>query len=358
MPKKVLFLVPYPLNEAPSQRFRFEQYFELLIRNDIEFKVQPFLSVKKSKIFFSPGRLIDKGLVLLVGIFLRIKMIIHTTHFDYIFIHREAAPVGPPLFEWILARVLKKKIVFDFDDAIWLSDQQETKLASLIKCRNKVKKITSWAYRISAGNSVLSGYAYKYNSNVVLNPTTIDTNWHNPEKFKIKKDTSEIIVGWTGSHSTLKYLSILEPVLQSISRKFKHVEFLIIADKPPPLKLQSLTFVPWNEATEISDLMRIDIGIMPLPDDQWSRGKCGFKLLQYLSLEIPAVASPVGVNTSIIEDGVNGFLANTQEEWENALTTLIKDPTLRSRMGKKGREKVIERYSVSSNSSNFLSLFD
>jgi glycosyltransferase involved in cell wall biosynthesis len=117
-------------------------------------------------------------------------------------------------------------------------------------------------------------------------------------------------------------------------------------------------FLKWREETEIEDLLKFDIGIMPLPDLEWAKGKCGFKLLQYMALRIPAIASPVGVNTSILADGENGFLCSTFEQWKNGLVRLTRDETLRKKMGEKGRRKVIEYYSVESNASNFLSLFE
>ena len=167
-----------------------------------------------------------------------------------------------------------------------------------------------------------------------------------------------MVIGWTGSHSTLKYLHAIEPVLQKLENQFPFISFLIIADQPPPLHLARLTFIKWNPQTEIADLLKMDIGIMPLPDDEWSKGKCGFKALQYMALEIPSVVSPVGVNTFIINNESEGFLCRSNEEWLLALEKLIIDKNLRIKLGKAGRKKVVEHYSVSSNTSNFLSLFE
>jgi glycosyltransferase involved in cell wall biosynthesis len=137
------------------------------------------------------------------------------------------------------------------------------------------------------------------------------------------------------------------------------VEFVVIADKPPSIQaIPSVKFVPWNTETEIQDLLEFDIGIMPLPDDEWAKGKCGFKALQYMALEFPAVASPVGVNTKIINHGQNGFLCSTPGEWEAALRMLIENEALRKQIGSNGRKTILESYSVTSNASNFLSLFE
>jgi len=361
MPQKVLFLVPYPVRESPSQRFRFEQYFELLKKKGIQIEVQPFLNSLNWQLFYRSGKLLDKIWALVAGIIKRLVALCKAPFYDFVFIHREVAPLGPPVFEWILAKILRKKIIYDFDDAIWLTDRnQESPLMRVLKWRSKVKSICRWAYKVSCGNEYLGAYAEKYNTRVVYNPTTIDTQQrHNPDLHKGSPvPNNRIVIGWTGSHSTLKYLQEVASVLQKMETEFPTIQIMIIADRKPELKLNSLLYVPWNEKTEIEDLLRIDIGIMPLPDDEWAKGKCGFKALQYMALRIPALASAVGVNTKIIDDDKNGFLCTTAEEWEIGLTKLIKETMLREQMGENGRKKVIERYSVISNSSNFLSLFE
>jgi len=165
-----------------------------------------------------------------------------------------------------------------------------------------------------------------------------------------------VIIGWTGSHSTLKYIKEVEQVLLEIGREFPNVKMVIIADQRPQL-LFPFIFIPWNIQTEVKDLMQLDVGIMPLPDDEWSKGKCGFKILQYMALSIPAVASAVGSNKEIIEHGKNGFLVSNDDEWKSALVSLIQDSALRRKMGEEGRKKVMEQYSVNSNMKNFYSLF-
>jgi glycosyltransferase involved in cell wall biosynthesis len=360
MGKSVLFLVPYPLNESPSQRFRFEQYIDLLAAQGYGIRTQSFLNSQNWQIFFKSGMPVRKFLALLSGFAKRVASLFAAPSYDFVFIHREMAPVGPPIFEWIIAKILRKKIIYDFDDAIWLTDRSnEPFFLRFLKYRAKVGLICSWSWKVSAGNTYLCDFARRFNQNVVLNPTTIDTEgWHNPALYPKKNDPTVIKIGWTGSHSTLKYLTEIESVLQSIERDRTNIQIIVIADQRPSLKLRSLRFIPWNVQSEIEDLMQFDIGVMPLPDDEWANGKCGFKLLQYLAIGIPAVASPVGVNSAIIEDGKNGFLCASLFRWEQTLRQLIDDPNLREAMGKNGRARVIDNYSVLSNSSNFRSLFD
>jgi glycosyltransferase involved in cell wall biosynthesis len=356
---KVLFWVPYPKAESPSQRFRFEQYLPLLSQNSIQYKLSTFWDEQAWRILYLPGRTFQKLMGFVRGVFRRVASLFTLASYDYIFIHREAMPLGPPVFEWI-AHLFGKKIIYDFDDAIWLPNTSaENKIAGWLKWHNKVRSICRWSTRISCGNELLCSYAKTYNKNVVLNPTTIDTQYlHNPLLYTLQKD-SRITIGWTGTHSTIKYLEFLEPIIHSLEQKFPgRIRFLVIANKKPDLKLQSLEFIAWNKATEIPDLLRLDIGVMPLTDDIWAKGKCGFKALQYMALGVPCVISPVGVNSKIVDDGATGFLASTETEWTEKLEKLMADESLREAMGRKGREKVEAEYSVNSNAANFIRLFN
>lgn len=366
---KILFFVPYPVGEAPSQRFRFEQYFEYLSLNGHVYHVSPFLNSHNWRLFYKRGNLVNKITALLQGFITRLYDCFKARNYDFIFVHREASPIGPPIFEWIVAKILKKKVIYDFDDAIWLTDKlNESAIEKLIRYRSKVSSICKWSYKISCGNEYLYQYAKQFNSNVIINPTTIDTKkLHNPELLRsntsteekkiMPKDSSSVIIGWTGSHSTLKYLENLEAVLYRIESKYEYVSFVVIADSKPDMKLKRLSFVPWNKDTEAEDLFKLDIGIMPLPDDEWTKGKCGFKALQYMSLGIPTVASPVGVNSLIIINEVNGFIAKSEQDWFNTLSTLIENTEMREKFGIKAIETVEKRYSVNANKALFLNLF-
>jgi len=355
---KILFLVPYPLGEAPSQRFRFEQYFKILFHRNISVTVQSFLNSQNWQTNYSNGNIIKKLNILTSGFARRFWVLTKVPASDFIFIHRETTPVGPPIIEWIIARIFKKKIIYDFDDAIWTTDKtDEGKVEKMMRWRSKVKSICKWAHKVSCGNEYLCDYARQFNHWVILNPTTIDTQFHAPDNHK-KKDTEHITIGWTGSHSTLKYLNAIVPAILFLEQKYSQLRFLVIANQKPELNIKSLIFIPWSVSSEIEDLIKIDIGIMPLPDDEWSKGKCGFKLLQYMALGIVALASPVGVNTKIITERKNGFICANEQEWISNVEKLINDDKLRSFMGIQGRTLIDKHYSVSSNSANFLSLFD
>lgn len=355
---KIAFLVPYPLNEVPSQRFRFEQYFQALEQKH-EISKYPFFSAQSFRSFYRNCSASMKAWIITKGIFSRCITLAKIMTTGVVFLHREAAPIGPPVFEWIIAKILRKRIIYDFDDAIWLTDKaDESRFEKIIRWRSKVGLICRWSYKISCGNEYLADFARKFNSNVVTNPTTIETEkLHNPNLYQTEKSTNRITIGWTGSHSTLKYLNSIIPIIQLLQEKNKNINFMVIADQKPELQLERFEFVPWKKETEAQDLLKLDIGIMPLPDDEWTRGKCGFKALQYMAMRIPCVVSPVGVNSIIVDQGQTGFVAATGEEWMTYLEKLIRDGALRITMGEVGRKKVIEHYSVASNTANFLSLF-
>lgn len=352
---KVLFIVPYPIGKAPSQRFRFEQYFSALDANGIAYDLKPFLSNRVWDILYLPGRFIQKAFGILSGILKRFFLLFNLGKYDFIFIHREATPIGPAFFEFIAAKILRKKIIYDFDDAIWIPNFSESnKIFSFLKGYANVKHICGLAYKISCGNEYLCEYASKYRKQVVYNPTTIDTaNYHN----QIKNQASgKFVIGWTGSHSTIRYLFDLIPVIERLEKDFDF-EFLVISDISPAMGLKSFRFLKWKKETEIEDLLRMNVGIMPLKDDKWANGKCGFKALQYMSLGIPALVSPVGVNTRIVDHGVNGFVCGSHQDWEDSLRKLLSSPNLLQEIALNTRKKIEQHYSVHSNEANFVSLF-
>ncbi len=358
--KNILFLCPYPLGQSPSQRFRFEQYFNLLESSSFTFDVRSFWNIATWQILYKKGNFGRKALAALSGFFKRLLLIFSLHKYDFVFIHREAAPLGPPLLEWIIARLFQKKIIYDFDDAIWLPNTSEQNgIISFLKWHRKVNAICRWSHKVSCGNSYLAEHARRFSSSVVINPTTIDTEGlHNPALYSEKKASSSLTIGWTGTHSTLPYLFPLVPLIDSLWKKYPYIKLVVIADKEPAWSKPFIKFIGWNKKTEIADLVNIDIGVMPMREDAWTKGKCGFKALQYMSLNKLTLASTTGVNSEIIEHGVNGFLCSTPQEWLQYLEQAINNSESIRAIAEKGRQTVIERYSVISNSSTFLSLFE
>lgn len=352
---RILFLAPYPAYESPSQRYRFEHYLPSLEGHGIGYSYHPFLNKAGWNIFFSKGKYFRKIAAVSGGFIRRWMLMFKVGGFDFVYIHREAAPLGPPIFEWIIARLFKKRIIYDYDDAIWIPVASEhNKIARYIKWFSKVAAICRMSYKVSAGNEYLADYARKYCKKVKVIPTVVDTDKvHNRLQDQTVTDPT---IGWTGTFSTLKYLNIVVPAIQRLQEKYSF-SFIVIANKDPELPLKRYRFIKWEKETEAEDLLNIHIGVMPLHDGEIEKGKCGFKAIQYMALGIPAVVSPVGVNKDIVSDGIDGFVCNSVEEWEEKLMSLLKDPMMRQQFGAAARKKIEERYSVKATTGMFLDLF-
>ncbi len=350
---RLAIICPYPTGYAPGQRFRFEHYLPYLEKEGIRYQCFPLMHMKGYRIMQQKGHVLQKSWAIFSGFFRRLKMLFHLPQFDLVYIPREAFPAGPPFFEYIISRILNKKIIYDFDDAIFLTDDnQGSRIKQLIKFHGKTAKICQWATEVSCGNSYLADFARLHNNRVRIIPTVVDTtHQHN----RLKDQTQGLAIGWTGSHSTLIYLEEVYPYIARLQEEFEF-DFIIIADQDPQPSNIRYRYIPWNKSTEIQDLLQLNIGIMPLTDTEWSRGKCGFKAIQYMALGIPAVVSDVGVNSQIVDHEINGFVINDPEDWYDTLKTLLQDSPLRTRMGKLAREKIITHYSVRSSLDDFIKM--
>lgn len=357
---KVLILAPYPCTKAPNQRFRFEQYLPYLEQSGIEFEYLPFWDEEVWDVFYQPGHIRAKFLSLMRGIFRRKLLLFQLHKYDFVFIHREALPIGPPIIEFLIARVWKKKIIYDFDDAIWIKNYSDANkgIARWLKSHQKVGLICKYSNKVSTGNYFLAEYANKYNPHTTVIPTTIDSDHHH-NRLKEVKTEGKLVIGWTGSHSTLLQLRQIEHQLAEL-QKIIDFDLHIICNADPEFTLVDYQYFPWKFGTEIEDLLQFDIGIMPLLNTDWERGKCGFKALQYMALGIPVVASAVGANCEIITDGHDGYLIPPDEPelWVVRLQKLLENNDLRMTLGTAGRQTVIQRYSVESNKEKYLRLFE
>jgi len=353
--KKIIILSLYPQGLVPGPRFRYEQYIDFL-RARFIVRMLSFFNQDDYRKIHTDGNSWILLASLIKGYLWTIYHVLQCLNTDFVFIYRDVTPFGPPIAEWFIAKVLRKKIIYDFDDAVWLTDlSPKEKFKIWLRNPPKTDQIISWSHKISCGNRYLCDHARIFNSKVVLNPTTIDTaNLHNRVKDQF---TERTVIGWTGSHSTLKYLDHIVPVIAKLEKEFDF-DFIVICNKNPEYSLQSFLFKTWNKKTEIEDLLTFNIGLMPLPDDEWSKGKCGFKALQYMALGMPALVSPVGVNADIIQNGINGFFCESFQDWEKYIRLLLLDPQLRVTMGEQAIETVKRHYSLLSNKDNFLSLFD
>jgi glycosyltransferase involved in cell wall biosynthesis len=353
---KVLILCAHRAGRSPSQRYRFEQYLDFLRSNGFVFHFSNLLSEQDDQTFYSKDNFLRKVLILIKGQIKRMHDARTFSGYDLIFIQREAGFLGNSIFE---KRAFKSgaTVIFDFDDSIWLADTSPgNKKWEWIKKPRKFYHNIRYAHTVIAGNEYLANEARKINPNTVIIPTTVDTKIHVPKPDLRGK--GPVVIGWSGSLSTIKHWEVLVPVLLQLKKKYRNgVHFKILVDTFYSVPDLGLEYVKWSPENEVDVINSFDIGVMPLPDDEWTRGKCGLKGLTYMGCSVPAVMSPVGVNKEIVRHNENGMLVKDDQEWLSALSILIEDRGLRERMGKEGRKTVLEKYSVAANEDKYLQVF-
>ena len=326
---------------AASTRQRFIQYEPTLAEAGIEVTYSPLLDDAHVQRVANGKR--ASPVAVAIAYARRLKDLISARRFDALWIHCELFPYLPSGFER-LAFLHAKPIIFDYDDAIFhMYDRSGRGLVrSLLGV--KLAPLIRGSAAVCSGNDYLRDYAAQYNDKVVILPTVVDTDRYRPGA---EHDERPVTIGWIGSPSTWAFVRPILPILADLCRD-RGVRFTAVGAGPGATsdQFEGMTAVPWSEDSEIAAVQAMDIGIMPLPDAPWARGKCGYKLIQYMACGLPVVASPVGVNSDIVEVGVSGFLATDTEQWRTALTRLIDDPALRAAMGAAGRRRAVEAYSL------------
>lgn len=339
---KLFALTPYPTRSADT-RYRIEQFMPALESAGWKVTLRPFMNERLFTIYNQPGEKLEKIGLTLKCLMERLKDLAVAEKADVVLLHKEAFPFGPPWIEKAF-RKRAKTIIYDMDDAYWTHPPQFRQIGNKFRDPKRIQKILGMSDIILAGNDFLAEYARQYNPNVIVFPTVLDT-----ERYRLREESDDgiVTIGWVGRWSSEAYLEQLLPVFEKLAINHPNIGVKLIGASPNVFSASfPVQTTPWRLESEIDDIASLDIGIMPLPDDQYSRGKCGFKLLQYMALGIPSVASPVGVNKLIINDGVNGYLAKDNEEWFIKLDSLIKNLVKRKAIGYEGRKTVEEKYSL------------
>lgn len=338
---KIALLTKYG-NLAASTRQRFQQYQPYLYEAGLETELRALLDDEYLQKLYSNGkrhrghmasRYID-----------RFRWLLSAPDVDAIWLHCEVFPYLPGLSE-SLVRWPGKPVVFDYDDAIFHNyDLHANRLIRAFLGR-KLQNTIGGSSIAFCGNAYLAAYAQPLCRQIEIVPTVVDTSIYLPGPDRLlNADITKI--GWIGTPSTwAEYMQNMLPMLAEVAAAGGARLVAMGADRKA-VSHPRLDLVDWSEASEVPFLQDIDIGVMPLTDTPWARGKCGYKLIQYMACGLPVVASPVGVNCEIVEHGINGFLAATDEEWRSAIEMLLSDAKLRRRMGAAGRKKVEEHYSL------------
>jgi glycosyltransferase involved in cell wall biosynthesis len=341
---QVLALSPVPY-EGAGCRFRISQYLPYLAAEGIDVTVAPFYDREFFGLVYEPRRHARKAVLFVKQAAARVMAVARAGRFDAIWMYREALPLGPPILEWVLS-ACRRPLLFDFDDAVYLTNTSEAnRYLAALKFPQKTDWIIARADQVTAGNEYLAAHARTLNRFVQVIPTAVDTDVFAPRTDRPAEGAPPVL-GWIGTPTTVPYLRMLADPLQALTRQHPFTlrvsggsaEFM-----PADVRVEHL---PWSLDREVTLFNTCDIGVYPMPDDEWARGKSGFKAIQFMACAVPVVASPIGINAEIIEHGVNGFLASTPEEWARTLGMLIADSGLRHRIGLAGRRTIEARYSI------------
>ncbi len=304
-----LLILTNNLNRA-SFRQRIVVHLDILQANDIDCEVAQLPS----------------------GTLARRKLFKKAADFDGVFLHRKILN----FFDAFWLRRYSRKIIYNFDDALMYSDRKPG--CNFWSRQRRFRRSVELADLVISGNSYLAEHAQKFNPRVEVLPTGLDIKAYRAQT-KAKNDDKMRLV-WIGSKSTLKYLAEIKPALEEIGSRFDNAILRIICDDFFGLQNMKVEKHQWQKDTEVVNLVNSDIGLAPLPDDRFTRGKCGFKILQYAAAKLPVVASPVGVNAEYVCDGITGFHAINASQWVDKISELIENAELRKRMGQEGQAKV------------------
>jgi glycosyltransferase involved in cell wall biosynthesis len=352
---RLVVLCPHPLDRAPGQRLKFEKYYASWERAGYQVDVRSFWSHWAWQYLYAPGHIGRKAVSVAAGFARRLMDLRAALRADVVYLFLEAAPLGPPLLE---RRIRRRGVpmVYDIDDLVHLPHSSSSnRFMSRLRSSDKVLELMGQADHVVVGTEYLRQFALQHNPRVTYIPPTIDLAKYHARPHRAHTDG--VVVGWSGSHSTAPYLHLLDSVLLELQRT-ENIRIKVIGDGNFAIDGAAVDAQPWRLESEVEDLSQIDIGVYPLPDEEWVLGKGGGKALQYMALGIPTVAQRIGSNLEIIDHGGNGLLASTRDEWLEHLRRLIRNPDLRARLGEGGRRTVEERYSVTVTEPRYLGILE
>ncbi len=341
-----------------ASRTRVFNYLPFLKANGVEADVSVVLPGRIATWTYSRrgvGRLIHYFWVWWRSLLAGLRTLRSAPRYHVVFVQRVffIAPVA-----WLL-RLFSKKVIFDFDDAIFTTEAPFEDWISRLRTWHHSRGLARMLRAASGAiveNTYTAAYAERYCPRVSIITGPIDTRRYSPGAAV--EECDGVVLGWIGSYTSAPYLELIRGPLAELGVRHPHLRLRLIGEGGFCTDAVAMEWRPWSLQTEVQDLRGFDIGLMPLPDDPWTRGKGGYKLLQYLSMGIPAVSSPVGINREIVEDGVNGFCAGTHDEWVSCLDRLIQDRALRHRLGKAGRAKMEACYSLDRSSRRLLRILN
>jgi len=339
---RVLFLVQYP-RQAPSPRYRVYQLVPWLEEAGVECDVEPLIRESDYAAARSAGMYLDKSRMLAGGFARRVSALLRARKYDLVYVLKGAFPYGPPIIEQLL-RTSNVPVIFDFDDAIHIHKKSVShRFLDYFKSTRRVGQVATLASRVVVPNEFLADFAREFNSAVTVVPEAENTDRLIPRQTH--RNGSKVVIGWVGSSSTAKYLTLVEDALRTVCDRFSNVVLRVIGGKFYAEGVRT-ELVDWKFDREVQQFHELDIGIMPLPLEEWSKGKSGCKLRQYMAAGVPGVGTAIGYNIELVEHGRTGFLATTQDEWVDCLSNLIERPDLRNTIAEAARRDVEQRFAI------------
>lgn len=351
--KKILVVCPHPEDAAPGQRLKYEQYFDSWREAGYDLTISPFMTQRFWNIVYKKGNFIEKVFWTIWGHVLRVRDLLRLPFYDGVYVFLWVTPFGFPISEWLFSK-FNKNFIYDIDDMVFLGHVSDANQIILkLKGRSKMIFLMKKAKHVITCTPRLDEFVRQYNTNTTDISSTINTETYFPRKdYKLKE---EIVLGWSGSHSTSKYLHLLDKIIQDLSKKYP-IKLKVIGDGSFTLSDCKVEAKYWNREDEVKELSEFTIGLYPLPDEPWVYGKSGLKALQYMGMGIPTIAADIGANKRIIKNGENGFLVNTEEEWVKSLVELIENESLRKKMGEAARKTVVDRFSIKANAPTYIDI--
>jgi glycosyltransferase involved in cell wall biosynthesis len=342
--------------EGASSRYRVHQYVPYLEPLGVACDVQPFMDDAMYRLSFSPGHTLRKAWATARACWRRLSKLRHAGAYDIVYLQRELFPFGPPFFE----RLLKQRgavLFFDYDDALFIKKPSRyNPLATVLRSAGKTFTLFGLVDCVVAGNNWLRDRAREHGACAVTLDVAEDTQrirMHAPHT-----NERPVTIGWLGSKSTVKYLREIEPVLQEVARRYPGVRFEVVGGGEFSQAGVPWVVTEWSLESELEALARFDIGLMPLPNEDWAKGKSGGKARTYMTAGVVPICAGIGYNLELIRDGETGFLCTTHEQWLDRICSAIEDAALRQRVATNARHDVEQRFSLTGQAQKMRSLFD
>lgn len=355
--RRVLIICPFPEGVAAGQRLKYEQYFHHWREHGFEITISPFMDLRMWEIIYTRGNYIGKIFGTLRGNFRRLFDVFRVSQYDLVYVFMWVTPLGSSFFERIF-RALSKKVIYDIEDNVMMEKRSEVNpLIGFFKGAGKIKFLISTADHVITSSPFLNDFCLGINKKKACTYISSSVDIARFLPVNTYSNERKLTIGWTGTFSSRIYLDLLRNVFIKLTKRCDF-KLRIIGNFDYDLPGVDIEIIQWTKEKEVEDLQGIDIGVYPLVADEWVLGKSGLKAIQYMAFGIPTVATNVGTTPKIIQQMENGWLVETDEEWVQALDTLINDPDLRRKLGAAARRTIVDNYSTQTIKSKYFNVLN